>query len=161
MLIILGAGGHVGSAAARALLDQAQPVTAVVHAPAEAAAWAARGARAAVVDLYDADALRAVLKTGRRAFLLNPPADVATDQDYKTLQTIKDMTGKLGGVNLSSITFRLDIPHMVPNPKYKPPKGNTNAQYQQMQNIYRQQAQIMATTNPIQLQDYLRELLAS
>ena len=89
------------------------------------------------------------------------PADVATDQDYKTLQTIKDMTGKLGGVNLSSITFQLDIPHLVPNPKYRPPKGNTNAQYQQMQNIYNQQAKIMATTNPVQRQMKMQQLMAT
>ena len=48
-------------------------------------------------------------------------ADIATDQDYKTLQSIKDMTGKIGSVNTNSITFRLDIPRLDPNPKYKPP----------------------------------------
>ncbi len=75
-------------------------------------------------------------------------ADLATEQDYKALQTVKEMDGKLASVNTMSVTFRLDIPHMVPNPKYRPPKGNN--QNQQMQNIYRQQAAVMATTNPVQ-----------
>ncbi len=88
------------------------------------------------------------------------PAEVATDQDYKSLKSIQDMTGKLASVNLNTLTVRLDIPHMVPNPKYKPPKGS-NAQYQQMQNIYRQQAQIMATTNPIQRQQRMQQLMAT
>jgi hypothetical protein len=88
------------------------------------------------------------------------PGEIATDQDYKSLKSIQDMTGKLGSVNLNTLTIRLDIPHMVPNPKYKPPKGS-NAQYQQMQNIYRQQAQIMATTNPIQRQQRMQQLMAT
>jgi hypothetical protein len=87
-------------------------------------------------------------------------ADVATDQDYKLLQSIKDMTGKLASINTMSVTFRLDIPHLEPNPKYRPPKGN-NRQYQQLQNIYRQQAKIMATRNPFQRQLRMQELMAT
>src|SRR5262249_11386103 len=75
-------------------------------------------------------------------------ADIATDQDYKTLQSIKDMTGKIGSVNTNSITFRLDIPRLDPNPKYKPPKGTSN-QYKQLEHIYREQARVMTATNPI------------
>jgi hypothetical protein len=87
-------------------------------------------------------------------------AEFATDQDYKWLATIKDMTGKLASINTSSVTFRLDIPHMVPNPKYRPPKGNNN-QYNQLLNIYRQQAQVMATTNPFVRQIRMQQLLAT
>jgi len=88
-------------------------------------------------------------------------SELATDQDYKGLQSIKDMTGKLAAVNTMSVTFRLDIPHLVPNPKYHPPKGNANQQYNQLQSIYRQQAQIMATKNPIQRQIKMQQLMAT
>jgi hypothetical protein len=88
-------------------------------------------------------------------------SELATDQDYKLLQSVKDLTGKLAAVNTMSVTFRLDIPHLVPNPKYHPPKGNTTQQHQQLQSIYRQQAQIMATKNPIQRQIKMQQLMAT
>jgi hypothetical protein len=87
-------------------------------------------------------------------------AEMATDQDYKLLGSIKDMTGKLVSINTMSVTFRLDIPHLDPNPKYKPPKGN-NRQYQQLQNIYRQQAKIMATRDPFVRQMKMQQLMAT
>src|SRR5436309_471374 len=79
-------------------------------------------------------------------------SETATDQDYKQLQSIKDMTGKLGSVNSNSITFRLDTPHLVPNPKYKGSSASGSAHHNQLNTIYRQQAQVMRTTNPIQRQ---------
>jgi hypothetical protein len=87
-------------------------------------------------------------------------AETATDQDYKQLASIKDMTGVLTSINTMSVTFRLDIPHLDPNPKFRPPKGN-NRQFQQMQNIYRQQAKIMATRDPIVRQIKMQQLLAT
>jgi hypothetical protein len=87
-------------------------------------------------------------------------ADMATDQDYKLLGSIKDMTGKLVSIDTMSVTFRLDIPHLDPNPKYRPPKGN-NRQYQQMQRIYRQQAKIMATRDPFVRQMKMQQLMAT
>ncbi len=78
MHIILGGAGHVGSAAAQALVDRGQDVT-IVTRDAAKAAGAPRGARIAVADARDAEALRAVFRGGRRLFLLNPPADPSTD----------------------------------------------------------------------------------
>ena len=90
--------------------------------------------------------------------------ETATDQDYKALQSVKELTGSLTEVNATSasnsVVFRLDIPHLTPNPKYHPPKG-TNQQYQQLKNIYRQQAKIMATKNPIQRQIRMQQLMAT
>src|SRR5262245_54045275 len=80
-------------------------------------------------------------------------ADPATDQDYKLLQSIKDMTGKLASVNTMSVTFRLDIPHLEPNPKYRPPKGSTPQQHEHLNQLYRQQVRVMAIRNP-----FLRQL---
>lgn len=103
MFIVLGASGHVGSAAATALLEAGQPVTAVLHDPAKAAEWEARGARTAIVDVRDSDALRDVFKTGRRAFLLNPPADIATDTDREENATVRGIVMALDGSGLEKV----------------------------------------------------------
>src|SRR5947209_20160143 len=87
-------------------------------------------------------------------------AEAATDQEYKWLQSIKDMTGKIASVNTMSITFRLDIPHLEPNPKYRAPKGSS-AQHQQLHRIYSLQNQIMLNRNPIQRQIKMQQLMAS
>jgi uncharacterized protein YbjT (DUF2867 family) len=103
VFIILGASGHVGSAATTALLEAGQPVTAVLHDPAKAAEWGARGAKTAVVDVRDSDALREVFKTGRRAFLLNPNADIATDTDREEHATVRGIVMALEGSGLEKV----------------------------------------------------------
>ena len=75
MHVVLGATGHLGSAVARSLLDRGEQVTVVTRSPAKARTWEANGAAAAVVDVHDPEALRAVLPEGGRLFALNPPAD--------------------------------------------------------------------------------------
>lgn len=105
MFIVLGASGHVGSAAANALLEAGQPVTAVLHDPAKAPEWQARGAKTATLDVRDSDALRAVFKTGRRAFLLNPPADVATDTDREEHATAHAIVQALQGSGLEKVVL--------------------------------------------------------
>jgi uncharacterized protein YbjT (DUF2867 family) len=103
MFIILGGTGHVGSAAARALLDQRRPVTIVTRSAAKAEGWQRRGAEAAVVDVRDVDRLRAVFRRGRRAFLLNPPADVATDTDAGERETVRCILAALDGSGLEKV----------------------------------------------------------
>jgi uncharacterized protein YbjT (DUF2867 family) len=103
MFIILGGTGHVGSAAARALLDQGRPVTIVTHSADKTEAWRRRGAEAAVVDVRDVDRLRAVFRRGRRAFLLNPPADVATDTDAGERETVRCILAALDGSGLEKV----------------------------------------------------------
>ncbi len=91
MHIILGGTGHVGSAVARTLLDQNQPVTIISSDPKKADTWQRRGATVAIADVHDTDALRAVFRTGTRLFLLNPPAAPSTDtvaQERKSLSSI-------------------------------------------------------------------------
>lgn len=91
MHIILGATGHVGSAAAQTLLQQNQPVTVVTRDAGKTAEWQQRGAQVAVVDVHDVAALREVLRRGKRLFLLNPPAAPDTDtaaEERNSLQAI-------------------------------------------------------------------------
>lgn len=103
MFIILGGTGHVGSAAARALLSRGQKVTIVTRDPARAAAWEKEGAGAAVGDVLDVDGLRRILRTGRRAFLLNPPADPSADTDAQEKKTAAAIAVALEGSGLEKV----------------------------------------------------------
>ncbi|MDO7848198.1 NmrA family NAD(P)-binding protein [Hymenobacter sp. M29] len=103
MHIILGADGHVGSATAQALLDRDEPVTAVLHSDRKAAEWQQRGAQVAVADVHDVDALRRIFRQGRRLFLLNPPADPATDAATEERKTVAAIVAALADSGLEKI----------------------------------------------------------
>ena len=103
MFIILGATGHVGSALAQSLLDRNLPVTAILHDDRATADWERRGAQVAVVDVRDSDALREVFRTGTRAFLLNPPADVTSDTDKEERATAASIISALEGSGLEKV----------------------------------------------------------
>jgi len=103
MIIVLGATGHVGSAVTQALIDRDIPVTAVIHNTAKAADWERRGAKAAVADVHDSDALRRVFEGGTRAFLLNPPADVTLDTDAEERATAASIAAALDGSGLEKV----------------------------------------------------------
>lgn len=103
MYVVLGATGHVGSAVAGELMRAGAPVTAVTRDEEKAARWRARGAQAAVVDVTDVDALRAVFRQGRCAFLLNPPAPPATDTDREEHRTVACIVRALEGSGLEKL----------------------------------------------------------
>lgn len=62
MYIILGGTGHVGSSVAKTLLEKGEKVTIITQSPHKVAEWEERGAKASVVDVYDAANLREVFK---------------------------------------------------------------------------------------------------
>jgi uncharacterized protein YbjT (DUF2867 family) len=103
MYIILGGTGHVGSAAARALLRQGERVTIITRDASKGEAWQREGASIAVADARDTDALRRVFRTGKRAFLINPPADPATDTDVEERRTVSSIVAALDGSGLEKI----------------------------------------------------------
>lgn len=103
MHIILGGTGHVGSAVAETLLAEGEPVTVVGHDPGKAAAWEARGARFALADIHDAEALRRIFRTGRRAFLLNPPAPPDLDTDAEERRTVAAILAAVQGAGLEKL----------------------------------------------------------
>ena len=103
MFVILGASGHVGSAVADALLDAGEPVTVILHHPDKASAWRAKGARTAVADVHDPDRLREVLRPGKRAFLLNPPAAPSTDTEVEEHRTFAGIVKALDGSGLEKV----------------------------------------------------------
>jgi uncharacterized protein YbjT (DUF2867 family) len=103
MYVILGATGHVGSAAADDLIRAGKPVTVVTRDEENAASWQSRGAEAAVLDVTDVDALRSTFKRGRRAFLLNPPASPSTDTDVEEHRTFTSIVQALDGSGLEKV----------------------------------------------------------
>ncbi len=63
----------------------------------------------------------------------NPPkkekggvGDVASADDYKTIQFKKELSGTVVGVSGNTLMIRVDYPHYEPNPKYKAPNQNPN-----------------------------------
>ncbi|HTV24471.1 MAG TPA: NmrA family NAD(P)-binding protein [Polyangiaceae bacterium] len=103
MFVIVGGTGRVGSATAEALLAEGQAVIIVTRSGAKGRAWIERGAEVAVADLHDVDALRAVFRRGRRAFLLNPPADPASDTDREERDTVRCLLAALEGSGLEQV----------------------------------------------------------
>lgn len=103
MHIILGGTGHVGSAVAGALLAAGEAVTIVSHDPAKANEWEAKGAKVAIVDILDVRALTDVFCTGKRAFLLNPPAAPNTDTDAQERRTVEAILTAAEGSGLEKL----------------------------------------------------------
>lgn len=103
MYIVLGGTGHVGSAVALNLLARRELVTVVTRDPAKAGGWRDRGAQVAAADLHDAEALRRVLRAGRRAYLLNPPAPPSTDTDVEERRTIAAILAALEGSGIEQV----------------------------------------------------------
>lgn len=103
MHIILGGTGQVGSATARALLDQGQKTTIITRDKSRGAELQKAGAKIAEVDIRDVDALRDVFWTGKRAFLLNPPADPSGDTDEEERANMIAILAALDGSALEKV----------------------------------------------------------
>jgi uncharacterized protein YbjT (DUF2867 family) len=103
MYVVMGATGHVGAAVADALLDAGEAVTVLTRAPDRAAHWRDRGAAVQVADAGDTASLRHAFRRGRRAFLLNPPADPAGDTDAAERRTVANILAALDGAGLEKV----------------------------------------------------------
>lgn len=103
MYVILGSTGHIGSALTALLLERGEAVTAVTRDWKKADEWRRRGAEAAAVDVNDTAALRDVLRRGKRAFLLNPPADPSTDTVVEERRTAASILAALDGSGLEKV----------------------------------------------------------
>ncbi|MEH1917516.1 NmrA family NAD(P)-binding protein [Nostoc sp.] len=103
MHIILGGNGHVGSAVAQTLLSQGEPVTIVSRSSASIPEWQKRGAMVEVVDALHTVELRRVFAKGKRLFLLNPPADPATDTDVEERKSLASILEAIRDSGLEKI----------------------------------------------------------
>jgi uncharacterized protein YbjT (DUF2867 family) len=103
MYIVVGGTGHVGSAVAKTLLDAGEAVTVVTRNPDKAGAWRRQGAEVALADVHDVASLRALFRKGKRAFLLNPNADVASDTDREERETVRCLLEAIDGSGLDKV----------------------------------------------------------
>lgn len=103
MHIILGGTGHVGSATVEALLARREAVTVVTRDGAKADVWSRQGAHVAIANARDVASLRRVFRQGQRLFLLNPPADPASDTDVEERRTVASIVAALEGSGLERI----------------------------------------------------------
>lgn len=97
MHVVMGVTGHVGSAVARALASRGQPCLGISHRREAVSSGRVHG------DLQDVDSLRAALRHGRRAFLLNPPADVALDTDAVERNSVRHILAAIDGSGLEKV----------------------------------------------------------
>lgn len=91
----MGGTGHVGSATADNLLARGEAVTIVTRSAQHADEWRRKGADIAEADVEDVASLRSALRLGRRAFLLNPPADTSADTDAVERRTVAKILAAL------------------------------------------------------------------
>ena len=103
MYIVMGATGHVGSAVAETLLALGEPVGIITHDPEHADSWCDTKAEIIEADVNDVPSLRAAFLRGRRAFLLNPPADIKTDTDRVERSTLANILDALSDSGLEKI----------------------------------------------------------
>lgn len=103
MHIILGGAGQVGLATARALLDCDESITVVTRDAAHGRELNQLGAKIAEVNIRDVAALRDVFRTGKRAFLLNPPAGPSGDTDHEERTNISAILEALNGSDLEKV----------------------------------------------------------
>lgn len=103
MHIIVGGTGQVGSAVARALIRQHEPVTVITRDADHGSELKAKGVNIHVADIRDTAGLRAAFRTGKRAFLLNPPASPADDTDAEERSNIAAIVEALDGSGLEKV----------------------------------------------------------
>ena len=103
MYIILGGTGHVGTAVAQALLEQGEKITLVSRNAQKAAHWQTKGAQIATLDVKDSKALKEVFRSGKRLFLLNPPAAPSTDTAREERQTLASILEALDGSGIEKV----------------------------------------------------------
>ena len=103
MYVIVGGTGRVGSATAAALLARGEQITIVTHDASRAGAWLGEGAEIVEANVNDVPSLRAALRRGSRALLLNPPADTSADTDAVERRTVANILAALDGVGLEKV----------------------------------------------------------
>ena len=103
MYIVLGASGNIGSAVVNHLSATREKVIGVLHSRGHANDLSRKNVEPVMVDVNDVDALRAVLKRGTRALLLNPPAAPSSDTNAVELASARSIAAALENSGLEKV----------------------------------------------------------
>jgi uncharacterized protein YbjT (DUF2867 family) len=103
MHIVSGATGHIGSVVANALLKRRESVTVIIHNPEKAERWKKKGASVVVADVHNTEQLHQIFQTGKRLFLLNPPAPIDTDTVSGELETLASIITALKDSDIEKV----------------------------------------------------------
>jgi uncharacterized protein YbjT (DUF2867 family) len=103
MYIVLGGTGHIGKTLIEELVKRNEEVTVVTHDAGKVQEIESKGAKAAVADVNDVEKLINIFEKGKRFFLLNPPADPATDIDVTERKTVQSILTAVKGSNAEYI----------------------------------------------------------
>lgn len=103
MHIVMGATGNVGGAVAEALLQRGEKLAIVTRDPDGAQDWRDKGVEILAADIDDVQSLKAAFARGKRAFLLNPPADPSQDIEAVECRTIANILEALKGAELEKV----------------------------------------------------------
>jgi uncharacterized protein YbjT (DUF2867 family) len=103
MYIVMGATGNVGGAVAEALIAGGEKVAVLTRRPDDAVGWRRKGALVLKADVHDITSLKTAFRQGRRAFLLNPPADPSGDSDSAERETIANILEALVDSGLEKV----------------------------------------------------------
>lgn len=103
MYVVMGATGNIGGAVANALLTRGEDVTVLTRQSERASIWRDKGARIVQADAEDVTSLKKAFRSGRRAFLLNPPAAPTEDTDSTERRTIANILAAIDGSGLEKI----------------------------------------------------------
>ena len=115
MYAITGITGKVGGALARTLLDNKQPVRAILRDEAKAAAWKARGCEVALAEMEDASNLATAFEGAEGVFIL-PPSEFDPEPGFpEARRVIEAVTKALVAARPGRIvclsTIGADAPH--------------------------------------------------
>ena len=103
MYVIMGGTGHVGAATAAALLARGESVAIITRDVSLAGEWLRKDVKLLEADVNDVASLRAAFQQGRRALLLNPPADTSSDTNSVELRTVANILAALEGSGLEKV----------------------------------------------------------
>ncbi|WP_313529704.1 NmrA family NAD(P)-binding protein [Shinella sp.] len=103
MFIVLGATGHIGSELVNLLDAAGETVIAIVHDAGKADDIRTANVEPIALDVGKTAPLHDLFRRGRRAFLLNPPADPGGDTDATETATARAITDALPGSGLEKV----------------------------------------------------------
>lgn len=103
MFIVTGATGQVGSAIVNKLLEQDKPVTAVIRNAGKAEKLKKRGAKTAIADFFNQDALSKAFDGGDTVFLLTPENPASKDILGDTKQILSNYRQAIRKAGISRI----------------------------------------------------------